>query len=61
MTDLEVEISRQKTGGRSLVHVAATLTIRKEILTTWLCVPALKKRAKMIKSNTKGLNKSICK
>jgi hypothetical protein len=31
MTDLEVEIARQKTGGRSLVHVvAATLTIRKE-------------------------------
>jgi hypothetical protein len=34
MTDLEVEISRQKTDGRSLVHVAATLTIRKEIYTT---------------------------
>ena len=46
MTDLEVEIARQKTGGRSLVHVAATLTIRKEILTTWLCVPALKKGRK---------------
>jgi hypothetical protein len=28
------------------VHVAATLTIRKEILTTWLCVPALKKGRK---------------
>jgi len=63
MVYLEVEIARQKSNRRSLVHDAATLVIRKDKQHDCVSLhyKKKKKRTKVIKSNTKGINKSICK